>query len=129
MRSYAVLQMRGSQSLHLARYRRTSSGRPGGALEHINLSVKNTPLVSGKTTAVQERLEKSSTLGDLYYSLSMKNNLNDTITQQLTTYWRQHHLWRATERLNFAISTMFEQQYIDKVQPYMAQLDGATISS
>ncbi|WP_122054570.1 DUF3080 domain-containing protein [Vibrio sp. Evd11] len=115
-------QMRGSQWL------RADIGdqvrQTGGALEHINLAL-NTPLVSGKTTAVQERLEKSSTLGDLYYSLSRASAELDTITQQLTTFDANIICGKQRDTTKFRyLNNVFEQQYIDKVQPYMAQLDG-----
>ncbi|OBT00993.1 hypothetical protein A9261_02635 [Vibrio tasmaniensis] len=96
----------------------------GDALEHINQAL-DTPLVSGKTTAVQERLEKSSTLGDLYYSLSRASAELDTITQQLTTFDANIICGKQRDTTKFRyLNNVFEQQYIDKVQPYMAQLDG-----
>ena len=96
----------------------------GDALEHINQAL-DTPLVSGKTTAVQERLEKSSTLGDLYYSLSRASAELDTITQQLTTFDTNIICGKQRDTTKFRyLNNVFEQQYIDKVQPYMAQLDG-----
>ncbi|MCZ8487347.1 DUF3080 family protein [Vibrio lentus] len=61
-------QMRGSQWLRVdigEQVRQT-----GGALGAYQSSVKHTLSFPVKTTAVQERLEKSSTLGDLYHSLS-----------------------------------------------------------
>ncbi|MEZ9287770.1 DUF3080 domain-containing protein [Vibrio lentus] len=115
-------QMRGSQWLRAdigEQVRQT-----GDALEHINLAL-NTPLVSGKTTAVQERLEKSSTLGDLYYSLSRASAELDTITQQLTTFDANIICGKQRDTTKFRyLNNVFEQQYIGKVQPYMAQLDG-----
>ncbi|PMG44305.1 hypothetical protein BCU90_22415 [Vibrio lentus] len=115
-------QMRGSQWLRADigdQVRQTSD-----ALEHINLAL-NTPLVSGKTTEVQERLEKSSTLGDLYYSLSRASAELDTITQQLTTFDANIICGKQRDTTKFRyLNNVFEQQYIDKVQPYMAQLDG-----
>ncbi|MEZ8630387.1 DUF3080 domain-containing protein [Vibrio lentus] len=115
-------QMRGSQWLRADigdQVRQTSD-----ALEHINLAL-NTPLVSGKTTEVQEGLEKSSTLGDLYYSLSRASAELDTITQQLTTFDANIICGKQRDTTKFRyLNNVFEQQYIDKVQPYMAQLDG-----
>ncbi|MEZ9563145.1 DUF3080 domain-containing protein, partial [Vibrio splendidus] len=115
-------QMRGSQWLRADigdQVRQTSD-----ALEHINQAL-NVPLVSGKTTEVQEVLEKSSTLGDLYYSLTRASAELDTITKQLTTF--DHNIicgkQRDTTKFRY-LNNVFEQQYIDKVQPYMAQLDG-----
>ena len=115
-------QMRGSQWLRADigdQVRQTSD-----ALEHINQAL-NTPLVSGKTTEVQEGLEKSSTLGDLYYSLSRASAELDTITQQLTTFDANIICGKQRDTTKFRyLNNVFEQQYIDKVQPYMAQLDG-----
>ncbi|PML53931.1 DUF3080 domain-containing protein [Vibrio lentus] len=115
-------QMRGSQWLRADigdQVRQTSD-----ALEHINQAL-NIPLVSGKTTEVQEGLEKSSTLGDLYYSLSRASAELDTITQQLTTFDANIICGKQRDTTKFRyLNNVFEQQYIDKVQPYMAQLDG-----
>ena len=115
-------QMRGSQWLRADigdQVRQTSD-----ALEHINLAL-NTPLVSGKTTEVQEGLEKSSTLGDLYYSLSRASAELDTITQQLTTFDANIICGKQRDTTKFRyLNNVFEQQYIDRVQPYIAQLDG-----
>ncbi|MDP2488386.1 DUF3080 domain-containing protein [Vibrio splendidus] len=115
-------QMRGSQWLHADigdQVRQTSD-----ALEHINQAL-NVPLVSGKTTEFQEVLEKSSTLGDLYYSLTRASAELDTITKQLTTFDDNIICGKQRETTKFRyINNVFEQQYIGKVQPYMAQLDG-----
>lgn len=115
-------QMRGSQWLRAdigEQVRQTSD-----ALEHINLAL-NTPLVSGKVIEVQERLEKSSTLGDLYYSLSHASVELDIITQQLTTFDASIICGKQRDTTKFRyLNNVFEQQYIGKVQPYMAQLDG-----
>ena len=94
------------------------------ATYRVNLAL-NTPLVSGKTTAVQERLEKSSTLGDLYYSLSRASAELDIITQQLTTFDANILCGKQRDTTKFRyLNNVFEQQYIEKVQPYIAQLDG-----
>ncbi|MEZ8155790.1 DUF3080 domain-containing protein [Vibrio splendidus] len=115
-------QMRGSQWLRADigdQVRQTSD-----ALEHINQAL-NVPLVSGKTTEVQEVLEKSSTLGDLYYSLTRASAELDTITKQLTTFDDNIICGKQRDTTKFRyLNNVFEQQYIDKVQPYMAQLDG-----
>ncbi|MCB5359211.1 DUF3080 domain-containing protein [Vibrio lentus] len=115
-------QMRGSQWLRADigdQVRQTSD-----ALEHINQAL-NTPLVSGKATEVQEVLEKSSTLGDLYYSLSRASVELDTITKQLTTFDANIICGEQRDTTKFRyLNNVFEQQYIGKVQPYMAQLDG-----
>ncbi|WP_454442727.1 DUF3080 domain-containing protein [Vibrio bathopelagicus] len=115
-------QMRGSQWLRAdigEQVRQTSD-----ALEHINLAL-NTPLVSGKVIEVQEGLEKSSTLGDLYYSLSRASVELDIITQQLTTFDASIICGKQRDTTKFRyLNNVFEQQYIGKVQPYMAQLDG-----
>lgn len=115
-------QMRGSQWLRAdigEQVRQTSD-----ALKHINQAL-NIPLVSGKTTEVQEGLEKSSTLGDLYYSLSRASVELDTITQQLTTFDANIICGKQRDTTKFRyLNNVFEQQYIDKVQPYMVQLDG-----
>ncbi|PTO59838.1 DUF3080 domain-containing protein [Vibrio splendidus] len=115
-------QMRGSQWLRADigdQVRQTSD-----ALEHINQAL-NVPLVSGKTTEVQEVLEKSSTLGDLYYSLTRASAELDTITKQLTTFDDNIICGKQRDTTKFHyLNNVFEQQYIDKVQPYMAQLDG-----
>ena len=115
-------QMRGSQWL------RADIGdqvrQTGDALEHINQAL-NVPLVSGKTTEVQEVLEKSSTLGDLYYSLARASVELDTITEQLTTFDANIICGKQRDTTKFRyLNNVFEQQYIGKVQPYMAQLDG-----
>ncbi|NAZ95710.1 DUF3080 domain-containing protein [Vibrio toranzoniae] len=115
-------QMRGSQWLRADigdQVRQTND-----ALEHINQAL-NTSLVSGKTTEVQEVLEKSSTLGDLYYSLARASVELDTITKQLTTFDANIICGKQRDTTKFRyLNNVFEQQYIDKVQPYMAQLDG-----
>lgn len=115
-------QMRGSQWLRQdigQQVRQTSD-----ALEHLNRSL-NTPLVSGKTIEVQEVLEKSSTLGDLYYSLARASVELDTITEQLTTFDANIICGKQRDTTKFHyLNNVFEQQYIGKVQPYMAQLDG-----
>ncbi|MFS1949565.1 DUF3080 domain-containing protein [Vibrio lentus] len=115
-------QMRGSQWLRAdigEQVRQTSD-----ALKHINQAL-NIPLVSGKTTEVQEGLEKSSTLGDLYYSLSRASAELDTITQQLTTFDANIICGKQRDTTKFRyLNNVFEQQYINRVQPYMAQLDG-----
>ncbi|WP_061019558.1 DUF3080 domain-containing protein [Vibrio splendidus] len=115
-------QMRGSQWLRADigdQVRQTSD-----ALEHINQAL-NTSLVSGKTTEVQEVLDKSSTLGDLYYSLARASVELDTITKQLTTFDNNIICGKQRDTTKFRyLNNVFEQQYIGKVQPYMAQLDG-----
>jgi len=115
-------QMRGSQWLRQdigQQVRQTSD-----ALEHLNLSL-NAPLVSGKITEVQEVLEKSSTLGDLYYSLARASVELDIITEQLTTFDANIICGKQRDITKFRyLNNVFEQQYIGKVQPYMAQLDG-----
>ncbi|MEZ8038185.1 DUF3080 domain-containing protein [Vibrio sp. 1F263] len=115
-------QMRGSQWLRADIGEQVRQTRD--ALEHINRAL-NTPLVSGKTTEVQEGLEKSSTLGDLYYSLSRASVELDTITKQLSTFDANIICGEQRDTTKFRyLNNVFEQQYIDKVQPYMAQLDG-----
>ncbi|MEZ9657344.1 DUF3080 domain-containing protein [Vibrio splendidus] len=115
-------QMRGSQWLRADigdQVRQTS-----GALEHLNQALAS-PLISGKTTEVQEVLDKSSTLGDLYYSLTRASAELDTITKQLTTYDANIICGKQRDTTKFRyLNNVFEQQYIGKVQPYMAQLDG-----
>ncbi|MFA0112124.1 DUF3080 domain-containing protein [Vibrio sp. 10N.261.46.E11] len=115
-------QMRGSQWLRADigdQVRQTSD-----ALEHINQAL-NTSLVSGKTIEVQEVLEKSSTLGDLYYSLARASVELDIITKQLTTFDANIICGKQRDTTKFRyLNNVFEQQYIGKVQPYMAQLDG-----
>ncbi|CAK3863132.1 hypothetical protein BCV39_15245 [Vibrio sp. 10N.286.55.E10] len=115
-------QMRGSQWLRADisdQVRQTND-----ALEHINQAL-NTSLVSGKTIEVQEVLEKSSTLGDLYYSLARASAELDTITKQLTTFDANIICGKQRDTTKFRyLNNVFEQQYIGKVQPYMAQLDG-----
>ncbi|MFA0428474.1 DUF3080 domain-containing protein [Vibrio sp. 10N.222.51.C5] len=115
-------QMRGSQWL------RTDIGdqvrQTSDALEHINQAL-NVPLISDKTTEVQEVLDKSSTLGDLYYSLARASVELDTITTQLTTFDDNIICGKQRDTTKFRyLNNVFEQQYIGKVQPYMAQLDG-----
>ncbi|MDA0145271.1 DUF3080 domain-containing protein [Vibrio sp. RW] len=114
-------QMRGSQWLRADigdQVRQTSD-----ALKHINQAL-NTSLVSGKTIEVQEVLEKSSTLGDLYYSLARASVELDTITKQLTTFDANIICGKQRDTTKFRyLNNVFEQQYIGKVQPYMAQLD------
>ncbi|OEF09352.1 DUF3080 domain-containing protein [Vibrio genomosp. F10] len=114
-------QMRGSQWLLAdidAQVRQASD-----ALKHINKAL-NTPLVSGKTTEVQEIVEKSSTLGNLYYSLARASAELDTITKQLSAFDDNIICGKQRDTTKFRyLNNVFEQQYIDKVQPYMAQLD------
>jgi hypothetical protein len=114
-------QMRGSQWVRADigdQVRQTSD-----ALQHIN-QVLNIPLVSGKTTEVQEVLEKSSTLGDLYYSLAHASVELNTITKQLTTFDANIICGKQQDTTKFRyLNNVFDQQYIGKVQPYMAQLD------
>ncbi|MEZ9340792.1 DUF3080 domain-containing protein [Vibrio splendidus] len=115
-------QMRGSQWLRADigdQVRQTSS-----ALEHLNQALAS-PLISSKTTEVQEVLDKSPTLGDLHYSLTRASAELDTITKQLTTYDANIICGKQRDTTKFRyLNNVFEQQYIGKVQPYMAQLDG-----
>ncbi|MCF7503405.1 MULTISPECIES: DUF3080 domain-containing protein [Vibrio] len=115
-------QMRSSQWLRADigdQVRQTSD-----ALKHINKAL-DAPLVSGETTEVQEVLEKSSTLGDLYYSLARASVELDTITKQLTTFDGNIICGKQRDTTKFRyLNNVFEQQYIGQVQPYMAQLDG-----
>ncbi|WGW01199.1 DUF3080 domain-containing protein [Vibrio sp. YMD68] len=115
-------QMRGSQWL-LANIDEQVR-QTGDALKHINKAL-NTPFVSGKTTEVQEILEKSSTLGNLYYSLARASAELDTMTKQLSTFDDNIICGQQRNTTKFRyLNNVFEQQYIGKVQPYMAQLDG-----
>ncbi|WP_295901538.1 DUF3080 domain-containing protein [uncultured Vibrio sp.] len=94
------------------------------ALQYLNQAIKR-PLTSGEATEVQEILEKSSTLGELYYSLNRAAFELDTITQQLTTFNTNIICGEQRDTTKFRyLNNVFEQQYIGKVQPYMAQLDG-----
>lgn len=94
------------------------------ALQYLNQAIKR-PLTSGETTEVQEILEKSSTLGKLYYSLSRAAFELDTIAQQLTAFDANIICGEQRDTTKFRyLNNVFEQQYIGKVQPYMAQLDG-----
>jgi hypothetical protein len=114
-------QMRGNQWLRAdigEQVRQTSE-----ALKYLN-QVLDKPLISGKATEVQEGLEKSSTLGNLYYSLSRATVELDIITHQLTTFDANIICGKQRDTTKFRyLNNVFEQQYIGKVQPYMAQLD------
>ncbi|WP_299693440.1 DUF3080 domain-containing protein [uncultured Vibrio sp.] len=115
-------QMRGSQWLRADIGDQVRQTRD--ALAHINQAL-NTSLVSGKTTEVQEVLEKSSTLGDLYYSLARASAELDIITKQLTTFDDNIICGKQRDTTKFRyLNNVFEQQYIGKVQPYIALLDG-----
>ncbi|WP_237767903.1 DUF3080 domain-containing protein [Vibrio bivalvicida] len=81
---------------------------------------------------VQEVLEKSPIVGDLNYSLAMATTKLNQVTRQLSEY--DHRIICATNRDSTKfkyLNNVFEQQFVGKVQPYMAQLDGyyQTLSS
>ncbi|AIW14677.1 DUF3080 domain-containing protein [Vibrio tubiashii] len=88
--------------------------------------------VSNQVIDVQEVLEKKVIVGNLSYSLAMATSKLNHVTQQLTEY--DHNIIcaqnRDTTKFKY-LNNVFEQQFVGKVQPYMAQLDGyyQTLSS
>ncbi|MEX0333617.1 DUF3080 domain-containing protein [Vibrio tubiashii] len=99
------------------------------ALATLNLASGN---VSNQVIDVQEVLEKKLIVGNLSYSLAMATSKLNHVTQQLTEY--DHNIIcaqnRDTTKFKY-LNNVFEQQFVGKVQPYMAQLDGyyQTLSS
>ncbi|MFM2590559.1 DUF3080 domain-containing protein [Vibrio sp. TBV020] len=72
----------------------------------------------------QETLEKTAVLGNLYYSLSHATAQLSLITEQLNM--NDHKVICAPQRdiTRFKyLNNVFDQQYIGKVQPYLATLD------
>ncbi|MDC5848958.1 DUF3080 domain-containing protein [Vibrio europaeus] len=99
------------------------------ALATLNLTSDN---VSNQVIDVQEALEKKLIVGNLSYSLAMATSKLNHVTQQLTEY--DHNIIcaqnRDTTKFKY-LNNVFEQQFVGKVQPYIAQLDGyyQTLSS
>lgn len=91
------------------------------ALTRLNLAFHQS---EEKTIDVQEILEKNNIIGNLNYSLVMATSKLNLVTQQLTEY--DHTVIcqpnRDTTKYQY-LNNVFEQQYVAKVQPYMAQLD------
>lgn len=91
------------------------------ALTRLNLAFHQS---EEKTIDVQEILEKNNIIGNLNYSLVMATSKLNLVTHQLTEYdhtviCQPNHDTTKYQYLN----NVFEQQYVAKVQPYMAQLD------
>lgn len=99
------------------------------ALATLHLASGN---VSNQVIDVQEVLEKKLIVGNLSYSLALATSKLNHVTQQLTEY--DHNIIcaqnRDTTKFKY-LNNVFEQQFVGKVQPYMAQLDGyyQTLSS
>lgn len=76
------------------------------------------------TAEVQEVLEKKPIIGDLNYSLVMATRKLKRVTQQLND--NDHTIIcgsnRDTTKYKY-LNNVFEQMYVGKVQPYMAELD------
>ncbi|MGD8118701.1 DUF3080 domain-containing protein [Vibrio sp. TRT 29B02] len=91
------------------------------ALTRLNLAFHQS---EEKTIDVQETLEKNNIVGNLNYSLVMATSKLNLVTLQLTEY--DHSVLcqpnRNTTKYQY-LNNVFEQQYVAKVQPYMAQLD------
>lgn len=99
------------------------------ALATLNLASDN---VSNQVIDVQEVLEKKLIVGNLSYSLSMATSKLNQVTRQLSEY--DHRIICATNRDSTKfkyLNNVFEQQFVGKVQPYMAKVDGyyQTLSS
>lgn len=76
------------------------------------------------TAEVQEVLEKKPIIGDLNYSLVMTTRKLNRVTQQLND--NDHTIICGSERDTTKykyLNNVFEQMYVGKVQPYMAELD------
>ncbi|NOH25372.1 DUF3080 domain-containing protein [Vibrio europaeus] len=99
------------------------------ALATLNLASDK---VSNQAIDVQEVLEKKLIVGNLSYSLALATSKLNRVTQQLTEYDHQIICAQNRDTTKFKyLNNVFEQQFVGKVQPYMAQLDGyyQTLSS
>lgn len=73
---------------------------------------------------VQEVLEKNPIIGNLNYSLAMATHKLNRVTQQLLEYDQTIICQQNRDVTKYKyLNNVFEQQYVAKVQPYMAQLD------
>ncbi|MGF1754405.1 DUF3080 domain-containing protein [Vibrio makurazakiensis] len=94
------------------------------ALNHIQQTIGE-PRSALKSVDAQETLEKQRVLGDLNYSLSNSAAYLDATTKQLLKYDKNIICGKQRDTTTFRhLNNVFEQQYIGKIQPYMAQLDG-----
>ncbi|KJY85260.1 hypothetical protein TW81_00835 [Vibrio galatheae] len=91
------------------------------ALTTLSLAFEN----KGKETAqVQEILEKQPFVGKLNYSLAQATHQLNQVTRQLLVHDQQIICAENRDKTKFRyLNNVFEQQYIGRVQPYMAQLD------
>jgi len=77
-----------------------------------------------KVFDVQEVLDKTAIIGDLNYSLANAAIRLNRVTQQLSEYDALIICGKNRDTTKFKyLNNVFEQQYIGKVQPYMAELD------
>ena len=76
-------------------------------------------------TSAQEVIEKQHIIGNLSYSLFHAYQYLDIITQQLLDNDDKIRVVNNINNTKFRyLNNVFKQQYLGKVQPYMASLDG-----
>lgn len=93
------------------------------ALSMVN-GAFNSSLEASNLVEIQETLDKISVVGDLHYSLHHSAAQLSFITDQLNS--NDHKVICAPQRditRYKYLNNVFEQQYIGKVQPYLATLD------
>lgn len=99
-------------------------GQVSDALTFLNSAIL-TPSTQTKTVDVQEVLERNPIIGDLNYSLANAAFQLALITTQLEQNDHKITCGKQRDQTQFRyLNNVFEQQYIEKVQPYMAHLDG-----
>lgn len=82
------------------------------------------PLEEGNVTKVQEVLEKNAIVGNLDYSLVHATQQLETVTSQLKKYDERIICGPQRDDTKFRhLNNVFEQQYVAKIQPYMATID------
>ncbi|UPQ88737.1 DUF3080 domain-containing protein [Vibrio sinaloensis] len=113
-------QLKGSQWL---------TGDLGQSVTEVNQALKqlNSAFTGSDQTVIQaqEILDKQPILGRLNYSLVHATWHLDQVTRQLYAHDPQILCEKNRDKTKFNyLNNVFEQQYVAKVQPYMAQLDG-----
>lgn len=94
------------------------------ALRYLEHSLE-APLSTIPVVKIQEVLEKQPVLGDLRYSLANAAFQLTQITEQLERYDHKILCGKQRDLTRFRhLNNVFEQQFVARVQPYMAQLDG-----
>ena len=92
------------------------------AISTLNQAFKGSDI---DITSAQEVIEKQHIIGNLSYSLFHAYQYLDIITQQLLDNDDKILCGQNINNTKFRyLNNVFEQQYLGKVQPYMASLDG-----